>query len=368
LLGEHLLGFGSVIPQTPLFIARINHNLQPCQLLVRQLTTEPALNDISLDKGDYYVKPVSDVISKLETMYIEDSWASNHAPDVSETLGGITEEIEPESVASLLEQVENQYLAERRTRVIGTWVYCCATPRSDIAAAAPLAKPVYLTLSRLLHPIADAPPASDCVVQLDPTVFNHPIRRDIIHLCVVHYRDSLRQGSANTKTRGEVRGSGRKIRPQKGSGKARLGDAQSPMLRGGGVAFGPKPRDFSTKLPKKVIEMGMRVALSAKLKEQRLGVVESLDWPGLKTRELARRISSLGWHKTLFVTGKHEVPVRLLRSGRNIPNTDYTTVEQLKVYDVVYWPRVVLDGAAVDLLEARLSKLSPGFESRGLSA
>jgi large subunit ribosomal protein L4 len=112
--------------------------------------------------------------------------------------------------------------------------------------------------------------------------------------------------------------------------------------------------------------MGMRVALSAKLKEQRLGVVESLDWPGLKTRGLVRRISSLGWHKTLFVTGKHEVPVGLLRSGRNIPNTDYMTVEQLEVYDLVYWPRVVLDGAAVDLLDARLSKLSPGFESRGL--
>ncbi|KIM75430.1 hypothetical protein PILCRDRAFT_827353 [Piloderma croceum F 1598] len=317
-------------------------------LLLRQLTTAPALNDVPrLDKGDYYVKPVSDVISKLETMSIEDSLAFNHAPDVSETLEGITEEIEPESIASLLEQVENRYLAERTTPVI----------------AAPLAKPVYLTLSRLLYPIPDAPPASDCVVQLDPTVFNHPIRRDIIHLCVVHYRDSLRQGSANTKTRGEVRGSGRKIRPQKGSGRARLGDGQSPMLRGGGVAFGPKPRDFSTKLPKKVIEMGMRVALSAKLKEQRLGIVESLDWPGLKTRELARRISSLGWHKTLFVTGKHEVPVGLLRSGRNIPNTDYTTVEQLKVYDVVYWPRVVLDGAAVDLLEARLSKLSPGLHN-----
>ena len=122
-----------------------------------------------------------------------------------------------------------------------------------------------------MYPEPDAPPASDKVVELDPTVFNHPIRRDIIHLCVVHYRDSLRQGSANTKTRSEVRGSGRKIRPQKGSGRARLGDGQSPMLRGGGIAFGPKPRDFSTKLPRKVIEMGMRVALSAKLKEQRLG-------------------------------------------------------------------------------------------------
>ena len=198
-------------------------------------------------------------------------------------------------------------------------------------------------------------------MELDPTVFNHPIRRDIIHLCVVHYRDSLRQGSASTKTRSEVAGSGRKIRPQKGSGKARLGDGQSPMLRGGGIAFGPKPRDFSTKLPKKVIEMGMRVALSAKLREQRLGVVESLDWPGVKTRELAKRITSLGWHKTLFVTGESEVPRGLLRSGSNIQNLEFTTVNELKIYDVVHWPRIVMDTAAVDLLEARLSKRSPGL-------
>jgi large subunit ribosomal protein L4 len=139
------------------------------------------------------------------------------------------------------------------------------------------------------------------------------------------------------------------------------------MLRGGGVAFGPKPRDFSTKLPKKVIEMGMRVALSAKLKERRLGVVESIDWPTFKTGHLARRISSLGWHHTLFVTGKNEVPPGLLRSGKNIPNIDFTTVEELKVYDVVYWSKVVLDAAAVDLLEARLSKFSPGLKSRAPS-
>lgn len=107
--------------------------------------------------------------------------------------------------------------------------------------------------------------------------------------------------------------------------------------------------------------MGMRVALSAKLKEQRLGVVESLDWTGLKTRHLVRRITSLGWHKTLFVTGESEVPKGLLRSGGNIPKVDFTTVDQLKVFDVVFWPRVVLDAAAVDLLQARLSKLSPGL-------
>lgn len=213
-----------------------------------------------------------------------------------------------------------------------------------------------------MYPQPSDPTVGEQVVELDPTVFNHHIRRDIIHLCVVHYRDSLRQGSANTKTRSEVRGSGRKIRPQKGSGKARLGDGQSPMLRGGGIAFGPKPRDFSTKLPKKVIEMGMRVALSAKLREQRLGVVESLEWPGQKTQQLARRISSLGWHKTLFVTGHPEVPAGLLRSGNNIPNIDFMTLDDLKVYDIIYWPRIVLDAAAVDLLAARLSKLGPTLE------
>ena len=82
------------------------------------------------------------------------------------------------------------------------------------------------------------------LVELDPFVFAHPIRRDILHLCVVHYLDGQRQGTASTKTRGEVRGSGAKIRPQKGSGRARLGDGQSPMLRGGGVVFGPKPRSL----------------------------------------------------------------------------------------------------------------------------
>jgi len=199
-------------------------------------------------------------------------------------------------------------------------------------------------------------PSTDKVVELDPHVFTHPIRRDILHLCVVHHLDSLRQGSANTKTRGEVRGSGRKIRPQKGSGRARLGDGQSPMLRGGGVAFGPKPRDFSTKLPRKVIEMGMRVALSAKLREHSLGVVESLNWPGVKTGPLAKRISELKWRKTLFVTGLDEVPEGLRRASSNIDGVEVVTAKDLLVYDAVKWPRVVLDLAAAEWLERKLGK------------
>ncbi|KAI9462386.1 Rad51-domain-containing protein [Lactarius psammicola] len=163
------------------------------------------------------------------------------------------------------------------------------------------------------------------------------------------------KGSANTKTRAEVRGSGRKIRPQKGSGKARLGDGQSPMLVGGGVAFGPKPRDFATKLPRKVIQMGMRVALSARVKEHNLRIVESLEWPGTKTTDMVRRLDELGWdQKTLFVTGKDVVPTGLKLSTGNLHKVSTTTAQQVGVYDLVKWPRVVLDLEAVQWFEHQL--------------
>lgn len=200
------------------------------------------------------------------------------------------------------------------------------------------------------------PPTATSVAILEPTVFKHPIRRDILHLCVTHHLDSLRQGTANTKTRGEVRGSGIKIRRQKGSGKARLGDGQSPMLRGGGIAFGPKPRDFSTKLPRKVIEMGMRVALSSKLKEQRLGIMTRLYWPNGKTKNLVRKIDLLGLRKTLFVCGEPVVHEGLRRAIGSIPLVDLTTVDQLNVYEIMKWDRIILDVKAVDYLENWLKK------------
>jgi large subunit ribosomal protein L4 len=210
-------------------------------------------------------------------------------------------------------------------------------------------------MSSLLFPKQNEA-TSEKIAVLDPTVFNHPIRRDILHLCVVHYLDSLRQGSASTKTRAEVRGSGVKIIKQKGTGKARAGDGQSPIRRGGGVVFGPKPRDFSTKLPKKVLEMGMRVALSAKVKDQRLGVVESLAWRGLKTKHLCQRIDHLGWRKTLFVTGQQQIPVGLERSSRNIQMVDVTTASELNIYNVLKWQRVVMDVAAIEWFEEKLGK------------
>lgn len=101
-----------------------------------------------------------------------------------------------------------------------------------------------------------------------------PLRRDILHRAVIYEGDKTRQGTASTKWRSEVHGSNRKIRPQKGTGMARLGDKKSPMLRGGGVAFGPKPRDFSTELPRKIYDLAWRTALSYRYAKGELIVVE----------------------------------------------------------------------------------------------
>jgi large subunit ribosomal protein L4 len=117
---------------------------------------------------------------------------------------------------------------------------------------------------------------------LEPIEFVHypsthlllPLRRDLLHRAVVYEGDKHRQGTASTKWRSEVHGSGKKIRPQKGTGKARLGDKKSPMLRGGGVAFGPKPRDFSTDLNKKIYDLAWRTALSYRYRRGELVVVD----------------------------------------------------------------------------------------------
>lgn len=199
-------------------------------------------------------------------------------------------------------------------------------------------------------------PQAEAVVVLSPLVFREPLRRDILHLCAVQHLDSLRQGSAHTKTRSEVAGSGRKIMRQKGSGKARVGDRLSPIRRGGGVAFGPKPRDFSTLLPRKVREMGMRVLLSARLRDTRLGVVESLEWPSGKTKILHRRIEQLGWRKTLFVTGKDAVPSGLDKSSSNLPDVAAIQANELTVFEALKWQRIVLDVEAVEFFEKTLTR------------
>jgi large subunit ribosomal protein L4 len=139
------------------------------------------------------------------------------------------------------------------------------------------------------------------------------------------------------------------------------------MLVGGGRAFGPKPRDFSTKLPRKVISMGMRVALSTKMRERSLGVMTTMDWPSGKTGPLSRKIDELGYRKTLFITGRSpevyrkglDFPFKLKWALANIPSVKFIMAENVTVYDLLYWPRVIMDLQGVEYFENTLKKDVP---------
>ena len=132
----------------------------------------------------------------------------------------------------------------------------------------PQRNPFITTTQCTLHAFPSLEPTG--LVTYPSTHLLLPLRKDILHRAVIYEADGTRQGTANTKTRYEVHGSNRKIRPQKGTGKARLGDKKSPMLRGGGVAFGPKPRDFATDLPEKIYDLAWRTALSYRYKKGEL--------------------------------------------------------------------------------------------------
>lgn len=236
---------------------------------------------------------------------------------------------------------------------------------STVAAKEDLYRKVYIPLYSLLGedqhsngPDEESPSRRAKTVALAHDVFGQPIRRDIVHLCLTHYMDCQRQGSANTKTRYEVRGSRRKLHAQKGMGKARVGDAASPIRRGGGVAFGPRPRDFSSRLPRKMQHMGMRVLLSAKVREGRLMAVDSLEWSEPRTRSLAQRLDTLGWNdsRILFVTGRDAFQENFQRSCGNLQGTQSKTAVDVTVHDALKYSRVVADLPALEYFEERLRK------------
>lgn len=189
------------------------------------------------------------------------------------------------------------------------------------------------------------------IIDLSKSVFGAPIRRDILHRVVVWQRDSMRQGTHSTKGRADVRGSGKKLAPQKGRGKARQGDMKAPHITGGGIAFGPKPRDHSTDLPKKVQAMGLRVALSAKYAQDQLTVVESFDKiVSPKTRDLNTILElAYGQPRTLVVIDQCNMNLEL--AARNIPNCEVIHVEETNVLDLLTYDKLIIEKSAVETLE-----------------
>jgi large subunit ribosomal protein L4 len=190
-------------------------------------------------------------------------------------------------------------------------------------------------------------------VDLKEDIFGVEIKPYLLHEVVVWQRACRRSGTASTKTRGEVAGGGRKPWRQKGTGRARVGSIRSPIWRGGGTTFGPRPRSYAYTLPKKVRRAALKMALSSKLANGQLVVLEDYPFSAPKTKEFVRVMATFNLEKALFITLEgHEV---LERSARNVPSVHVLPTAGLNVYDILRYDHLVLLSPAVAAIEARLA-------------
>lgn len=173
-------------------------------------------------------------------------------------------------------------------------------------------------------------------LDLNEAVFGIEPNTQTVFEAVIMQRASLRQGTHSTKTRTEVRGGGKKPWRQKGTGRARTGSIRSPQWRGGGIVFGPKPRDYKYKLNRKVRRLALRSALSQHVLDSTLKVVQNLEMANVKTKEFANVMNALGLErKTLFVVSNEDEVNNAYLSMRNLNNTMLFTVQDLNTYDIV---------------------------------
>lgn len=196
--------------------------------------------------------------------------------------------------------------------------------------------------------------AGDVVSQteLNDSIFSVPVKKSVLHQVVTAQLAAKRAGSASVKHRSDVRGSRRKLYRQKGTGRARKGDIKSPILRGGGVVFGPDPRDYSKKVPKKVRKLALKMALTCKVQDQQLVVVDHIDLEAIKTKVFAGIIKGLNTGKVLIITA--EKNERLALSSRNLPGVKILQTQGMNVYDILKYPTLVLVQPAIEGIEGRL--------------
>lgn len=189
--------------------------------------------------------------------------------------------------------------------------------------------------------------------ELSDTVFDVAPKSSVLHEVVSAQLAGRRSGTAATKQRGEVSGSSRKLFRQKGTGRARRGNIKSPLLRGGGVTFGPQPRSYGYKPPKKLRRLALRMALTSKLRENQLVVLDSLGLEEIKTKAFLEVVRALNIENALIVTEKKDETLEL--SSRNVANFQVMRSEGLNVYDVLKHRFLVLLEPAVNQIEGRLS-------------
>jgi large subunit ribosomal protein L4 len=190
-------------------------------------------------------------------------------------------------------------------------------------------------------------------LDLSDQIFGVPVKASVLHEVVKMQLACRRAGTASVKHRSDVTGSTRKLFRQKGTGRARRGDIKSPLLRGGGSVFGPDPRSYAYKVPKKVRRLALRMALSAKLSEDKLLVLEGFTLDEIKTKRFVQMQKALDLNNALFVTDQPNE--HLERSSRNVQGIKVLRSEGINVYDILAHDRLVIFQPAVSDIEGRLS-------------
>lgn len=190
-------------------------------------------------------------------------------------------------------------------------------------------------------------------VELSDVVFGAPFNEPLIHAAVRNYMANARQGTSATKTRGDVSGAGRKLWKQKGTGRARIASLRSPLWKGGGNTHGPQPRDWSYNMPKKMRQGALRSALSERVREGNVFVVDGWSFDKPKTKEFAQSLAMLGLAgKTLIVDSLENE--NLLLSARNLRQAKVVNSFGLNIYDLLYHDQLVLSRAAAAELDQLL--------------
>jgi large subunit ribosomal protein L4 len=189
-------------------------------------------------------------------------------------------------------------------------------------------------------------------MEINEDLFEKSVRKDILHQVVLSQLANKRSGTASSKTRADVNASGKKLYKQKGTGNARVGNEGAQHRRGGGVAFGPKPRAYSLKVHKKIRKTAIRMALNDKLQSERLLVIEEFNFTEIKTKQFVEVMKNFNVNKALIVTEeKNEI---LEKSSNNVPWVKVVRYEGLNVYDILNYDYLFVVKSAIKKIEEAL--------------
>jgi large subunit ribosomal protein L4 len=189
--------------------------------------------------------------------------------------------------------------------------------------------------------------------QLPDEIFNTPIKKSVLHAVVRSQLVAKREGTAACKTRAMVKGSTKKLFRQKGTGNARAGSVKSPLRKGGGVIFGPSQRSYAIKVPKKVRRLALKMALSSKVEDNTIYVIDDFNLETKKTKDLVNVINSLELSDILIVSDTDDA--NLLLSSRNISDVKVIKTEGLNVYDILKFKNLLLVESTIKNIQGRLS-------------